>query len=78
MARNSEQEEATDEIDVDYQGGNLDIAFNFIYFKEALSEFPSEEVRITFSGNNNSALLEPVLKNEGDYVCFYVIMPMRL
>lgn len=78
MARNNEQEEATEEIEVDYQGNNLDIAFNFIYFKDALAEFPSEEVKITFSGNNNSALLEPVIKDECHYVCFYVIMPMRL
>jgi len=46
MAHNPEQEEAEEELEVNYQGGELEIGFNATYLLDALSVVGTEEVKI--------------------------------
>jgi DNA polymerase-3 subunit beta len=71
---NAEQEEAQEEIDIDYGGDSIEIGFNIAYLIDALANMTSEQVRIELQDGNSSALLtmpdEPHFK--------YVVMPMRI
>ena len=71
---NPEQEEAEEELEVDYSGPQFEIGFNVAYFLDALSVIPSEQVRIEMTDANSSCLVQ----GEGEDSCKYVIMPMRL
>lgn len=71
---NPEQEEAEEEIEVNYTSDSLDIGFNIGYFMDALSVIKTDEVSIRFTDNNHSCLLQ----GESDENSRYVIMPMRL
>jgi DNA polymerase-3 subunit beta len=73
-ANNPEQEEAEESISVDYQGESLEIGFNVGYLLDVLGVLDSEQVRITLSDANSSALLE----EPGDDGSVYVVMPMKL
>lgn len=74
LAHNPEQEEAEDEIEIEYQGTDLEIGFNVTYLLEALSALDHEQVQITLTDANNSCLINAP-QNE---LCRYVVMPMRL
>jgi len=74
LAHNPEQEEAEDEIEVQYQGGDLEIGFNVTYLLDALSALDSEQVQITLTDANNSCLVQ----TPANEFCRYVVMPMRL
>jgi DNA polymerase-3 subunit beta len=74
LAHNPEQEEAEDEIEVQYQGGDLEIGFNVTYLLDALSALDSEQVQITLTDANNSCLVQ----DPANELCRYVVMPMRL
>lgn len=73
-ANNTEQEQAEEEINVDYQAADLDIGVNVSYLLDVLNALKSEQVNLTLSNANASILLQGV--NEPN--CLYVIMPMRL
>ena len=74
QANNPEQEEAEEVLESDYEGSDLEIGFNVGYIIDVLSVLDSEEVRITLSDGNSSALLEGVDESNA----IYVVMPMRL
>lgn len=74
LANNPEQEEAEEVVAVDYQGEGLEVGFNVVYLVDVLNALDSEQVRITLSDANSSALLEGV----DDTDALYVVMPMRL
>lgn len=74
VANNPEQEEAEEEVVIDYQGDVIDIGFNVGYLQDVANVLSSENIKITLSDANSSALLEEPEK--GDSV--YVVMPMRL
>jgi len=74
-AHNQEQEEAEEELEVRYEGVDLEIAFNVQYLIDVLQAIRSDEVRFLFGDGNSSCL---VVNESGDMVCRYVIMPMRL
>lgn len=72
---NSEQEEAVDELDIDYDGDSIEIGFNVTYLIDALSNMnQSEMVRIELADGNSSALV--TLPDNPDFK--YVVMPMRI
>ena len=73
-ANNPEQEEAEESVSVDYQGESLEIGFNVGYLLDVLGVLDSDQVRITLSDANSSALLE----EPGDDSSVYVVMPMKL
>jgi DNA polymerase-3 subunit beta len=71
---NAEQEEAVDELDIDYEGNSIEIGFNVTYLIDALSNMTQEMVKIELSDSNSSALLT-IPEN----ISFkYVVMPMRI
>jgi DNA polymerase-3 subunit beta len=73
-AHNPEQEEAVEEIGVDYHGEPLEIGFNVTYMLDAVGTLGTEKVKIGLSDANASCL---ITAPEQDYPR-YVIMPMRL
>ena len=74
LANNPEQEEAEDEMEVDYAGEALEVGFNVVYLMEALNAVPGESARLYFTDASSSCLITPT----GDERCRYVVMPMRL
>jgi len=74
QANNPEQEEAEESVPVQFTGGTLEMGFNVSYLQDVLSVLGSEQVRITVSDANSSAVIEEA--DGGD--ALYVVMPMRL
>jgi len=73
-SNNAEQEEAVDELDIDYGGDTIEIGFNVTYLIDALQNMSQEMVRIELSDGNSSALIT----NPDDNAFKYVVMPMRI
>jgi DNA polymerase-3 subunit beta len=73
-ASNAEQEEAKEEIEVDYEGDPIDIGFNVNYLIDALGNMDAEMVRIDLQDGNASALI--TLPDRPGFK--YVVMPMRI
>lgn len=71
---NPEQEEAIDELEVDYTGDSAEIGFNVQYLLDVLSAIDTENAVLKLKDGNSSALITP----EQDPDCQYVVMPMRL
>lgn len=74
QANNPEQEEAEEEIVVDYSGSSLEIGFNVSYLLDVLGVMTTEQVRLILSDANSSALVQEA----GNDDSAYVVMPMRL
>ena len=74
MAHNPEQEEAEDEVEVQYKGAELESGFNVSYLMDAISALNTEQVRITLTDSNSSCLI----RHPENETCRYVVMPMRL
>lgn len=74
VANNPEQEEAEEEVTVDYSGEELEIGFNVGYVLDVLGVLKGDNVRFTLSDSNSSALVE----DPADPGATYVVMPMRL
>ena len=73
-ANNPDQEEAFDEIAIEYTGDDIEIGFNVGYMLEALNVINSEKVEILLSDANSSG----TLRAPGDADTVYIVMPMRL
>jgi DNA polymerase-3 subunit beta len=71
---NNEQEEAQEELDIDYQGDPLDIGFNIQYLQDVLNNISVDAVTCSF-GDPTSSLLITV---PGEQYFRYVVMPMRI
>jgi DNA polymerase-3 subunit beta len=71
---NAEQEEAKEEIEIDYAGDAIEIGFNVTYLIDALANIGAEMVKVELQDANASALItvpgQPGFK--------YVVMPMRI
>ncbi len=73
-SNNAEQEEAVDELDIDYGGDAIEIGFNVTYLIDALANMSQDMVKIELADSNSSALL-----TIPDNAAFkYVVMPMRI
>lgn len=73
-AHNPEQEEAEEDIEVDYVGDDLEIGFNVSYLLDVLGVLKTQSVRLELSDANSSC----VLYAPEDARARYVVMPMRL
>jgi DNA polymerase-3 subunit beta len=71
---NAEQEEAIEELEVDYAGEALEIGFNVGYLQDVLGNLRAEQVDIELGDANTSALMTV----PGDPSFKYVVMPMRI
>ncbi|WP_018691219.1 DNA polymerase III subunit beta [Algicola sagamiensis] len=74
-ANNPEQEQAEDVVElVQYVGGELEVGFNVGYLLDVLNTIRADEVKLTLSDSNSSALIESMDESQA----MYVVMPMRL
>ncbi len=74
ISTNSEQEEAEEELEIDYTGDVLDIGFNVTYLIDVLNNINSEQVIFSFADANSSCLV--TVPTDANYK--YVVMPMRI
>lgn len=74
QAHNPEQEEAEEELVVNYSGEPMEIGFNVTYLLDALSATPGNQVLLRLTDANSSCLIEDPSASQ----CKYVVMPMRL
>lgn len=71
---NPEQEEAEEEILVEYDGPEFEIGFNVSYLLDALNVIKQDQVVLTMTDSNSSCLVSGL----DDDKSRYVVMPMRL
>jgi len=74
QAHNPEQEEAEEEIEVAYEGNDLEVGFNVNYLLDALAAIDGQEVELGLTDSNSSCLI----RSPGNSSARYVVMPMRL
>jgi len=74
ISSNAEQEEAQEEIEVDYAGDSVDIGFNVTYLLDVLTNSATDEIELRLNDGNSSALITL----PGDERFKYVVMPMRI
>jgi DNA polymerase-3 subunit beta len=74
IAANAEQEEAQEEIEVQYAGAPLDIGFNVTYLLDVLNNLSGDDIEWSFNDANSSALITV----PGNDRFKYVVMPMRI
>jgi len=73
-SNNAEQEEAVDELDIDYGGDAIEIGFNVTYLIDALSNMDQDMVKMELADSNSSALF--TIPENSTFK--YVVMPMRI
>ncbi len=74
FANNPEQEEAQDEVEVDYKGDDVEIGFNVSYLLDAINAIDSKKLKFIFNDGNSSCIIQ----NQDTEYPTYVVMPMRL
>ncbi len=71
---NAEQEEAKEELEIDYGGDAIEIGFNVTYLIDALSNMNVEMIKMELQDTNSSALI--TVPEQAGFK--YVVMPMRI
>ncbi len=74
ISTNSEQEEAEEELEINYSQDALDIGFNVTYMIDVLNNVNSANVIFSFADANSSCLV--TVAEDPNYK--YVVMPMRI
>jgi DNA polymerase III subunit beta len=74
QAHNPEQEEAEDQLEVDFAGDEIEIGFNVGYLLDALAAVETDTVEVGLTDANSSCLI----RAPGNINVKYVVMPMRL
>ena len=73
-ANNPEKEQGEENVECEYQGEEIDIAFNVNYLQEILSTLDSEKIEINFFGSEKSCLINDPNSND----LKYVVMPLLI
>ena len=71
---NAEQEEAKEELEIDYAGDAIEIGFNVTYLMDALANMSVEMVKLELQDTNSSVLI--TVPEQAGFK--YVVMPMRI
>ena len=71
---NADQEEAVEELEIDYGGDSVDIGFNVTYLLDVLNNLKCDQINISLGDSNSSALIS--IPENPDFK--YVVMPMRI
>lgn len=71
---NTEQEEAFEELEIEYGDEPLDIGFNVTYLLDVLANLGTAKVKCSFGDANSSVLI--TIDEDKDFR--YVVMPMRI
>ena len=74
QANNPDQEEAEEELTVNYDETEMEIGFNVTYLIDVLNVLTSEEVQVKLKDSNSSCIVSDL----SDPSSLYVVMPMRL
>ncbi|MBZ9558692.1 MULTISPECIES: DNA polymerase III subunit beta [Modicisalibacter] len=74
LANNPEQEEAEENVAIEYDGDAMEIGFNVGYLIDVLNALDNERMQMILSDPNSSAIME----EPGGGDALYVVMPMRL
>lgn len=74
ISTNTEQEEAEEELEIDYSKVALDIGFNVTYLIDVLNNLGDEQIEFAFADANSSCLITAA--SDANYK--YVVMPMRI
>lgn len=74
ISSNAENEEAQEELEIDYTGDGLDVGFNVNYLLDVLNNIGGETIEIRLADSNSSALI--TLPDNERFK--YVVMPMRI
>jgi len=74
QSHNPEQEEAEEELEVAYDGPELEIGFNVNYLLDALAATDGLDVQVGLTDGNSSCLI----RSSADVGARFVVMPMRL
>ena len=74
QANNPDQEEAEEELAVNYDESEMEIGFNVTYLIDVLNVLDSEKVQVKLKDANSSA----IINDSEDKSSLYVVMPMRL
>ncbi len=73
-SNNAEQEEAVDELEIDYSGDAIEIGFNVTYLIDVLTNMDQDMVRLDLADSNSSVLI--TIPEQTSFK--YVVMPMRI
>ncbi|WP_348752055.1 DNA polymerase III subunit beta [uncultured Aquincola sp.] len=71
---NAEQEEAKEELEIDYGGDAIEIGFNVTYLMDALANMSQDMIRLELQDTNSSVLI--TVPEQAGFK--YVVMPMRI
>jgi DNA polymerase-3 subunit beta len=74
QANNPDQEEAEEELAVNYDESEIEIGFNVTYIIDVLNVLTSEDVQLKLKDSNSSCIVSDI----SDSSSLYVVMPMRL
>ena len=74
VCTNAEQEEAEEELEVQYAGEPLDIGFNVTYLLDVLGNLSAEQIECALGDANSSMLM--TIPDDKNFK--YVVMPMRI
>ena len=74
VSSNTEQEEAEEELEIEYSGDALDIGFNVSYLLDVLANVSASEIECWLGDANSSMLL--TVPDDANFK--YVVMPMRI
>ena len=73
-ANNPEQEEALEEMAVEYKGDSVETGYNVAYMIDAARVISGDDVELHFQGNDGIC----IMKQPGDEVSTWLVMPMRI
>lgn len=74
QTNNPEQEEAEEQVLINYTGQPLEIGFNITYLIDILNNISGNQLMMELGDSNSSALL----RDDSESEAIYVVMPMRL
>ena len=74
VCSNNEQEEAREELEIAYQGAELEVGFNIGYLMDVLRNVHTEDMQLAFGDANRSTLF--TIPNNPNFK--YIVMPMRI
>lgn len=74
MTANADRGEVHEEIDMGFQGNELNIAFNSRYLTDIIHNIDGEQVRMCFNSNVSPCMIKPI---EGEAFTF-LVLPVRV
>lgn len=74
ISRNPDLGDVTDEIEIEYDGPDMQIGFNFQYLLDALKEVEEDTVNVDLISPNNPT----VLRGRGNENYLSIVMPMKI